>query len=315
MQHALVTASVEHVLHALDQRRSVRGRRHAQQYATLPFLGVRVSMALDVAKWAIASGRGPQNFLGGAWVARWLARTPAGRRRRRALRVLGRSPHYFFGRQSGDGRLSDEGLESKYARHAASREHLCRQLFAPVLSPDSVVLEYGCGPGFLARAIATRVRTVYACDISQGALACAAVLNPAPALTYLPATPDGLARIADNSLDLVCSFALTQHLNDAIFDEVLRNCSRRLKPGGAIAFQMRCDDPGWRTEQQWRDDRTVRGRLRFRYGLHCFGRSAESIRTRLSHHTFKDISLIRLADLPGEPIEDPDGQCLLTARR
>jgi hypothetical protein len=101
---------------------------------------------------------GGQNFLGVRWVARAVTSSPEGLRERMALRLLSLSPHYFY-----DG---DIGAEAE--RNRRSRAALVDQIIAPYLTDQAQVIDYGCGPGYLARAVAGRAAHVDAVDISAG---------------------------------------------------------------------------------------------------------------------------------------------------
>ena len=65
-----------------------------------------------------------------------------------------------------------------------AREVFARDALALYLLPEQDVLEFACGPGYLARALSGRVWSVTAVDDSPGVLACARVLNPAPNISY-----------------------------------------------------------------------------------------------------------------------------------
>ena len=78
-------------------------------------------------------------------------------------------------------------------------------------------------------------------------------------------------------------------------------------------FHIQLTDAVWRTERDWTDDRTTRGRLRLRFGLHCFGRSAERHTELLSEHGFADVTVLRLDEL--DDGSSTESQRLLVATR
>src|SRR5260370_9855662 len=121
-----------------------------------------------------ATWGGSQNFLGARWVERVVGSSPASVRERVALRFLSLSPHYFYNRD----------IQREDARNRWSRQILTDELIAPHLTSRSRVLDYGCGPGYLAAAVAEKAAHVDAVDISRGVLACARVLNGRPNITY-----------------------------------------------------------------------------------------------------------------------------------
>lgn len=275
------------------------------------------SSLLPAVTWAAASGRSPQAFLDAAWVRSLLDRLPAARRRRWALRLLSLSPHYFFRQDGGPGDLLsfDRSLENEFERNVSSRRKICEQLLGRHLTGDSVIVDYGCGPGFLAKAMAPRVGRVYACDISSGVLACARALNAHERVTYLEANPVGMNAIPDESVDVVASIAVVQHVTDEVLVGILELCLQKLKPGGRIVLHAQMRNAVWRSEAEWRADRTVRGRARFRYGLHCFGRDEESLRGIVSRCGFTDVKIAPIRDLVEDDFDDVCRQHLLTAEK
>jgi 2-polyprenyl-3-methyl-5-hydroxy-6-metoxy-1,4-benzoquinol methylase len=116
---------------------------------------------------ARATWGGSQNFLGAHWVEQAIGRCPARIRKHIALRFLALSPHYFYARD----------IRAEDARNRASRQRLAETLVPPRLSAGARVLDYGCGPGYLAYAVAAQAGHVDAVDISRGVLASARVLT------------------------------------------------------------------------------------------------------------------------------------------
>jgi hypothetical protein len=87
-----------------------------------------------------------------------------------------------------------------------------------------------------------------------------------------------------------------------------------LKPGGVALCHAVVDDARWRTEAQWRQDRSLRGRLRWEFGLHCFSRAAADVAEAVvkAGFTRPTIEVIRtLHDID----DDIREQHLLTFRR
>lgn len=271
----------------------------------------------NAAKWSVTLGSAPQAFLGAKWIQSFLRRVPESKKRIWALRILSLSPHYFiFPDAPKYENLSfDDYLETVCKELYESRLILYERIFKDYLAVDSVVLDYGCGPGFLAKIVAEHTRKVFACDISDGALACARIINSAPNLEYLRADEIGLASISDESLDAILSFAMIQHISDDIFEIVLENCRKKLKPGGTLIFHIQLEDSTWRTEKQWKADQSFAGKIKFRYGLHCFGRTVETHREIVSKHRFGDIKIESIANFLDEDYEDIKSQYLLTARK
>lgn len=250
-----------------------------------------------------AASAGEQNFLGARWVPVVLAATPQRLRTDAALRLLALSPHYFAPGQ----RIRHSEAE----RNRQTRQVLADEVLARYLHPDDDVLDVGCGPGYLAAAVAPRVHSVTAVDVSPGVLACARILNPAPNLEYR--TVDEFTRTR-RDVDVVYSFAVVQHLTDEVFARALRDWHAALRPGGLLILHVVVDDPQWRTEAQWRADRGLVGRVKFRFGLNCFGRTAEQVRGLAAAAGFGELELVPMATVV-DVDDDVARQHLLLARR
>lgn len=261
-------------------------------------------------------GGHPQSFLGARWIALLLRACPRGRRRALALRLLGLSPHYFFRFMRPEYASMPRGrfLEAEYARNRASREALYAAVLAPRLRAEDVVLDYGCGPGFLARAIARDVAAVYAADFSEGVLACAQVLHPARNLVYVAASTEGLRKVPDAGVNVACAFAVAQHVTTEALDFILAACARKLKPGGRLLLHLALDQP-WRPEEAWRSDRSEAGRFLYRYALHCFARPRSFYISAVARHGFRVDGVVPVAEFCAERFDDICDEHLLIAVR
>ena len=131
----------------------------------------------NIAKWGLTLGKEPQTFLGAKWIQTFLDKIPESKKRIWALRILSLSPHYFINPDKPEYRnlSSDEYLEAVFADCVSSRVKIFEHILKNHLSERQTVLDYGCGPGFLAGVVAPNVNKIYACDISTGALACARI--------------------------------------------------------------------------------------------------------------------------------------------
>ncbi len=252
------------------------------------------------------SGAG-QNFLGAPWVPRLVEAVPERARERAALRLLALSPHYFY----------DRDVRAEAERNRRTRQALAEALIAPHLTPRARVIDYGCGPGYLARAVAGLAGAgahVDAVDISRGVLACARALNGVPGVSYL--TPDELGR-RDGGADLAYSFAVVQHLRTDAVIRALRLLAAKLRPGATLLVHFAEPGPdGWRTEAEWDADQSLTGRARRQYGLHCFGRTSEEMRDLVTGQGFTGAEVTPLRGqltVPGD--DDVPSQHLLTAQR
>lgn len=274
-----------------------------------------MSKLLNFVKWGISLGSEPQNFLGAKWIPAFLNKVPEKNKRKWALRILNLSPHYFFDGDNPDykGMSTDEYLETVFEINAASRREIYQMILKDPLEKDFTVLEYGCGPGFLAKAVSPHVKKIYACDISIGAIKCAEILNNADNIEYLIADNKGLAKIEDKSLDAIFSFAVIQHLTDEVFEIVLKNSRQKLKTGGKIVFHIQLNDEVWKPEEAWRSDTSLKGKLKYKYGLHCFGRTKEKHEELISKHGFSIKEFVSLQHLQNPNSSDADSQFLVVA--
>ena len=249
-----------------------------------------------------ATWGGSQNFLGARWVERVVDSSPAQVRERVALRFLSLSPHYFY----------DPDIKGEDARNRRSRQILADELIAPYLTSQTRVLDYGCGPGYLAAAVAEKAAHVDAVDISRGVLACARVLNARPNITYQ--TPAEL--VGNATADVAYSFAVAQHLRTETLEQVLSLLAGAVRPDGVLLLHFAVPDPvQWRTEGQWRSDPSLATRAKLRYGLNCFARSAAEMTNLVARNGFTGVTVRPLSGSITVPCDDDiPGQYLLTAR-
>jgi SAM-dependent methyltransferase len=245
---------------------------------------------------------GSQNFLGARWVERVVDGVPESARERVALRFLALSPHYFY----------DRDLAAEANRNRQSRQILADGLVVPQLVPDARVLDYGCGPGYLAAAVADKAAYVAAVDISRGVLACARVLNGRPNVTYQ--MPEQF-RAGGGLVDLAYSFAVVQHLRTAVLEQMIEVLAAAVRPGGTLLLHFAMAENGYRTEADWLADGSLAGRAKLRYGLNCFARSAAEMTSRVTGAGFTDAVVRPLSGRITIPGDDIPEQHLLMARR
>jgi ubiquinone/menaquinone biosynthesis C-methylase UbiE len=190
--------------------------------------------AWRLARLLIASSK-EHAFLDRGWLP-WLMKCgPRRLRKAMALRLLSLSPHYWMHQWLDCYPLEmsrREVLQREHERNLTSRQELCDKLLDSYLRPHQTVLDFGCGPGFLARAVSAHVRQVVAVDVSRGVIACAAALNGANNIRYVVNTSTDLAAVTDDSVDLMYSFAVIQHLHKEQTAAFFREFARVLRPGG-----------------------------------------------------------------------------------
>jgi SAM-dependent methyltransferase len=255
------------------------------------------SVAIYRATWG-----GSQNFLGARWVEGAVSHCPVSARERLALRFLSLSPHYFY----------DSDIRAEHARNRESRQILADTLIAPHVTGQARVIDYGCGPGYLAAAVADKVAHVDAADISRGVLACARVLNGRPNVSYV--TPGELRR-SSGTADVAYSFAVVQHLRTAALTQMLANLRDQVRSGGVLLLHFAMPDQVWRSEDEWLGDSSPGNRAKLRYALNCFGRSAEVMTDLVTQSGFTDVAVQSLSGQVSLPADDIDQQHWLIARR
>lgn len=274
-----------------------------------------MSKAFDLLKWGVTLGKDEQNFLGAKWVPAFLKRVPERSKRKWALRVLDLSPHYFLFPDDPKykGLSKDEYLEAIAEDARVSREKIRDAFLLEKLEGAGTLIDWGCGPGFLSKALSPHVVKIFAVDISEGALACAKIINAAENIEYVLGDDAGLASIPDSSADAVISFHVFQHLSDEIANLVFSNIYKKLKPGGRMIVHVQAKNETWRSEDEWRSDDSLKGKVKFRYGLHCFGRSEEEYEAMILAVGFEEPVLEAMKDLMPGGEDDLDGQLIVTA--
>ena len=251
----------------------------------------------------LAASGSSQNFLGAPWVAPLVDIMPEPMRQRVALRTLSFSPHYFYNRD----------IQAEAERNLRSRRALTEALIAPHLTPGARVIDYGCGPGYMACAVAEIADHVDAVDISTGVLACARALNGNARITYL--TPEEL-RHRDGQADLAYSFAVVQHMRTEALIRALKLLAAKVRRGGTLLVHFA--EPaqgGWRTQAEWQADQSLIGRLKWRYGMNCFGRTSAEMADLAAGNGFTNITVAPVRVQVPIPGEDITNQHLLIAQR
>ncbi len=224
------------------------------------------------------------------------------------------SPHYFYRNESNQGLSRREFLESEWSRNVASRQILIDCLVKKYVGPDSAVLDFGCGPGFLAAAASKYAKSVIACDISDGVLACASILNSAPNLRYVRVGQQGAIDLPAESIDVVYSFAVIQHVDDAVFTSILAELHRLAKPDAVVICHIVLQGAAnWKLEAEWKSDMSLKGRAKLRLGLNCFARVAEDATRLITRAGFSAPDISKASCLGIQ--DDIEGQHLFLFRK
>jgi ubiquinone/menaquinone biosynthesis C-methylase UbiE len=111
------------------------------------------------------------------------------------------------------------------------------------LTGQEAVLEIGCGVGRLTRALAHRVTSVHALDVSEEMLVQARQHNPhLDNVEWVHGDGTTLAPLSDEAFDACLSYVVFQHLPDPeLTYGYVREMGRVLRPGGWAAFQVSND--------------------------------------------------------------------------
>jgi SAM-dependent methyltransferase len=118
-----------------------------------------------------------------------------------------------------------------------------------LLTPDTTVLDIGCGIGRMDRHVAPRVGHLIGIDVSgvmvQKARARLADLEN---VSFVEGPGESLAPIEDQSIDLVFSHIVFQHVPRGIARQYFGEARRVLRAGGHFVFQMPEEVPGGNAE-------------------------------------------------------------------
>jgi SAM-dependent methyltransferase len=130
-------------------------------------------------------------------------------------------------------------------------------------------LDFGCGVGRLATALAEHFDRVDGVDIAPSMIAEAVAGNRFPGrVEYHVNVADDLALFPTDSFDLVHSFITLQHIPAPLVRRYVREFVRVAAPGGTIVFQAphRTHHPGWKHYVDKSFPRLAMLYRKFRYG-------------------------------------------------
>jgi SAM-dependent methyltransferase len=129
-----------------------------------------------------------------------------------------------------------DGAHSIYVNDRHKDVHyreIAEQIAAFVPAPGARVLDYGSGDTIHAGLVADAAREVLLCDSAASVRAAmAARFAGNPRIKVI--SPDEVAALPDNSLDLIVSNSVVQYLNASELDSMLAMFLRLLMPGGTV---------------------------------------------------------------------------------
>ncbi len=135
----------------------------------------------------------------------------------------------------------DAGYYADLAARYRARNRFARQRVANVLSllpplDGSVLVDIGCGMGTFTIEAAQRGARALGVDFAAEALPAAAAVARAEGMLCAWFTRADAVRmpLADGGTDVVVAADVTEHLDDATLQGVLRDVHRILRPGGAF---------------------------------------------------------------------------------
>ncbi len=106
------------------------------------------------------------------------------------------------------------------------------------ISPGSVVLDYGCGPGGYIRPLVSIIGSsgsIYALDIDPRAIKAVEAISTKNNLKNVRTIQSGCKTgLPDESVDVVLFYDIFHHLHNP--DEILEELHRVLKPDGILSF-------------------------------------------------------------------------------
>ena len=241
-----------------------------------------------------------------------MALTPKRWKRPLANYLLALSPHYFL--PNWEKKYPNElTYADKVAANAEEglgyRRKLVNQLIIPHAAADASMLDFGCGPGVIAIMAAPHVGKVTAVDVSRGVIAISKALDHPENVEFVANRRNDLAFIASESLDLVFSFVVLQHLKPEQVESFLKEFYRVLKPGGKAVLQIKLREQG-----QPRHDPGVGGWLHRRTMLRVVFYTLRQMLQMLKRSGFREISIRNLREYEGFEKELDNGQIIITGK-
>jgi ubiquinone/menaquinone biosynthesis C-methylase UbiE len=196
-----------------------------------------------------------------------------------------------------------EWLEAEYRRNARSRKVVCDDILKLHLRPEMDVLDFGCGPGFLAREVAKHVHHVTGVDISRGAISCAKVFDNPPNITYCENNGNDLSILPDEQFNLIYSFEVIQHLSEELFEGFLREFFRVLKSNGKCVCNIQLNEGPSAPTQPANKPLIVR-RADNVWSVRLIGREADKVRRQINEVGFNEPVILPIAQLSDRAVDE-----------
>lgn len=163
-----------------------------------------------------------------------------------------------------------------------------------VVRADGVTLQIGSGLGRVEAHLCHRVSRCYGLDVSPSMVRKARALVREPNVEFVCGDGKGLGGWNDSSFDLIYSFLVFQHLPRPLVQKYIDESARKLKPSGALVFQVPVDETGSEPEPP----------ASHPYGLRYYTRA--QIRQMLHGADFGEINLFDMAGDPDEGVQRAD---------
>jgi 2-polyprenyl-3-methyl-5-hydroxy-6-metoxy-1,4-benzoquinol methylase len=131
-----------------------------------------------------------------------------------------------------------DGLAERYAAKPVDDPAAFQRKIAitkALITPESTVLDVGCGTGSLALILAPHAREVHGLDLSPGMLKIArskAANQGVSNVSFHTGTLEGLTAFEPGTLDVVCAYSLLHLVHDRA--ATLARMWELLRPGGAL---------------------------------------------------------------------------------
>lgn len=163
-----------------------------------------------------------------------------------------------------------------------------------VVHKDMVALQVGSGLGRIEAHLCHRVRHCYGLDVSPSMVRKARGLVREPNVTFVCGDGTGLDPWPGDSFDLIYSFLVFQHMPRPQFQKYVREAFAKLKPTGALVFQIPVDETGTLPEPGPKHP----------YGLRYYTRSAVLRVLTAAGFTNNSCFAADGASDPGRPVTD-----------